>query len=224
MSATPRVMPVEREGFSLTVPMTWWEFDLHPASRDESVRKLMAQRVQENPAIGEHRDVLAKFLRRAAREAYDSGAVYIGCMAQNFGGIPLTASVTVSLVGARTPEGQLLATDPASIVAGLREKPARREGDAWRKVTTVEIPETGAAARTYGIEDIEIPGDSKTVRTVLMQTFIPLPGGGDRVALVACSSPVLDLADSFFDVFDAVTSTFRYREPQAAPAPSSPVS
>ncbi|MDF9814922.1 hypothetical protein M2266_004153 [Streptomyces sp. SPB162] len=224
MSATPRVMPVEREGFSLTVPMTWWEFDLHPASRDESIRRLMAQRVQENPALGEHRDVLAKFLRRAAREAHDSGAVYVGCMAQNFGGVPLTASVTVSLVGARTPEGQLLATDPASIVAGLREKAARREGDPWRKVTTVEIPETGTAARTYGIEDVEIPGDNRTVRTVLMQTFIPLPGGGDRVALVACSSPVLDLADSFFDVFDAVTSTFRYREPQAAPAPSSPVS
>ncbi|WP_277441285.1 hypothetical protein [Streptomyces sp. SPB162] len=217
-------MPVEREGFSLTVPMTWWEFDLHPASRDESIRRLMAQRVQENPALGEHRDVLAKFLRRAAREAHDSGAVYVGCMAQNFGGVPLTASVTVSLVGARTPEGQLLATDPASIVAGLREKAARREGDPWRKVTTVEIPETGTAARTYGIEDVEIPGDNRTVRTVLMQTFIPLPGGGDRVALVACSSPVLDLADSFFDVFDAVTSTFRYREPQAAPAPSSPVS
>lgn len=224
MSTRIRVMPVEREGFSINVPMTWWEFDLHPATRDDSVRRLIAQRVKENPALAEHRDVLGRFLRKAAREAYDSGAVYVGCMAQNFGGLPLTASVTVSLVGARTPEGQLLATDPASIVAGLREKVARREGDAWCKVTTVEIQETGLAARTYGVEDIEIPGDTRTVRSVLMQTFVPLPGESDRVALVAGSSSVIDLADSFFDVFDAVTSTFRFREPRTADETSSVVS
>jgi hypothetical protein len=218
-----RVMPVDREGFSLTVPMTWWEFDLHPATRDESVRRTIAQRVKENPALAEHRDVLSRFLRKAARDAYESGAVYVGCMAQNFGALPLTASVTVSLVGARTADGQLLAADPASIVAGLRAREAVKEGDPWRKVTTVEIPETGLAARAYGIEDVTVPGDSRTVRTVLMQTFIPLPGHSDKVALVAGSSSVLDLADAFFDIFDAVTSTFRYREPGAAPAASTPV-
>jgi hypothetical protein len=217
-------MPVEREGFSLTVPMTWWEFDLHPATRDDSVRRTVARRVRENPALAEHREVLGRFLRKAARDAYDSGAVYIGCMAQNFGTLPLTASVTVSLIGARTPGGKLLPADPASIAAGLRPKEAAREGDTWRKVTTVEIPGTGPAARTYGIEDVAIPGDPRTVRAVLMQTFVPLPGHTDKVALVAASSSVLDLADAFFDVFDAVTSTFRYREPGAAPVTSLPVS
>jgi hypothetical protein len=216
-------MPVEREGFSLTVPMTWWEFDLHPATRDDSVRRLLARRVKENPALAEHRDVLGRFLRKAARDAYESGAVYIGCMAQNFDTLPLTASVTVSLVGARTADGTALPADPASIVAGLRPKEAAREGDTWRKVTTVEIPETGLAARTYGIEDVAVPGDSRTVRAVLMQTFVPLPGHSDKVALVAASSSVVDLAEPFFDVFDAVTSTFRYREPGAAGAASTPV-
>jgi hypothetical protein len=219
-----RVMPVEREGFSITVPMSWWEFDLHPATRDESVRRTIARRVKENPALAEHRDVLGRFLKKAARDAYESGAVYVGCMAQNFGALPLTASVTVSLIGARTADGQLLAADPASIVAGLRTREAAKDGDPWRKVTTVEIPETGLAARAYGIEDVTVPGDSRTVRAVLMQTFIPLPGQNDRVALVAGSSSVLDLADSFFDIFDAVTSTFRYREPEAAAVTSSPVS
>lgn len=218
-----RVAAVEREGFTITVPVTWWEFDLHPATRDESVRRMVAQRVRENPALAEHRDVLGRFLKKAARDAHESGAVYVGCMAQNFDTLPLTASVTVSLIGARTPEGQLLPADPASIAAGLRAKEAAREGDTWRKVTTVEIPETGLAARTYGIEDISVPGDSRTVRAVLMQTFIPLPGHQDKVALVAGSSSVLDLAESFFDVFDAVTSTFRYQEPRAASVTSSPV-
>ncbi|MDX6355227.1 MAG: hypothetical protein QOF98_2130 [Streptomyces sp.] len=209
-----RVAAVEREGFAITVPMTWWEFDLHPATRDESVRRMVAKRVKENPALAEHRDVIGRFLKKAARDAYESGAVYVGCMAQNFGGLPLTATVTVSLVGARTADGQLLPADPASIVAGLRPKEAAREGDTWRKVTTVEIPETGLAARTYGVEDVQVPGDSRTVRAVLMQTFVPLPGRPDKVALVSGSSSVVDLADSFFDVFDAVTSTFRHRETQ----------
>lgn len=218
-----RVAPVEREGFSLTVPMTWWEFDLHPATRDDSVRRLVARRVRENPALAEHRDVLRRFLTRAARDAHESGAVYVGCMAQDFDRLPLTATVTVSLVGARRPDGQLLPADPASIVAGLRPKEAAREGDTWRRVTTVEIPGTGLAARTYGIEDVAVPGDSRTVRAVLMQTFIPLPGHTDKVALVAGSSSVVDLADPFLDIFDAVTSTFRHREPGAAPATSTPV-
>jgi hypothetical protein len=217
-------MPVEREGFSLTVPMNWWEFDLHPATRDDSVRRLIARRVKENSALADHRDVLTRFLKRAARDAYESGAVYIGCMAQNFDRLPLTASVTVSLVGARRPDGQLLPADPASIAGSLRPKEAAREGDTWRKVTTVEIPETGLAARTYGIEDVAVPGDPRTVRAALMQTFIPLPGRPDHVALVAGSTSVVDLAESFFDVFDAVTASFRYREPGAAPATSSPVS
>ncbi|MCQ4083629.1 hypothetical protein NGB36_24265 [Streptomyces sp. RB6PN25] len=203
-------MPVERGGFTITVPMSWWEFDIHPATREASIRRLMGQRVRENPALAEHRSTLSKFLNRAARQAYDSGAVYIGCMAQNFGAIPLTATVTVSAVGARTPDGQLLPTDPASIAAGLHEKTARREGDPWRKVTAVEIPDVGPAARTHGIEDVEEPGGGRAMRTVLMQTFIPIPDQPERVALVSCSSGVLDLADSFFDIFDAVTSTFRF--------------
>ncbi len=224
MSARVRVMPVEREGFSIGVPMSWWEFDLHPATRDESIRRMVERRAKAEPELEPHRGALTKFLRRSAREAHDSGAVYCGCMAQNFGGVPLTASVTVSLITARTADGRPLSTDPLAIAEGLREKVARRENDTWRRVTAVEIPEVGTAARTFGVEDVEIPGDTRTMRAVLMQTFIPVPGSADRVALVAGSSQVLDLADSFFDVFDAVTSTFRFREPGDASPASPPVS
>jgi hypothetical protein len=115
-------MPVEREGFGITVPMTWWEFDLHTATRDDSVRRLLAQRVRENPSPPEHREVLGR----------------------------------LSLVGARTPDGSVLAADPASVVAGLRPKEAAREGATWRRVTTVDIPETRLAARTFGIEDVAV--------------------------------------------------------------------
>ncbi|MEK8171318.1 hypothetical protein NKH77_23330 [Streptomyces sp. M19] len=211
MSRRHEPQTVERGGFRISVPDSWWEFDVRPESRDDTIRQMVNERVRAVPELGPHRDVMTDFLRRSAREAWESGAVYCGCMAENFGGdVPITASVTVSIVGARTSDGTVLPTDPTAIVGSLRQKTARREGDPWRSTSTVDIPEVGLAARTQGIEDIEIPGDRRTVRTVLMQTFIPVPNEVGKVALVAGSSQVLDLADSFFDIFDAVTSTFRF--------------
>ncbi|MFH8764547.1 hypothetical protein [Streptomyces althioticus] len=132
-------------------------------------------------------------------------------MPRNFDGVPLSATVTVSVLGAKNRQGTSLSTDPRVIAESLRTITPRREGDAWRKVTTVEIPEVGPAARTYGVEDVPVAqGDSRTLRMVLTQTYVPVPGTADQVVLVSGASPVLDLAEAFHDVFDAVTSTFRF--------------
>jgi penicillin V acylase-like amidase (Ntn superfamily) len=71
-----------------------------------------------------------------------------------------------------------LSNDPSVIASQLAVKAAKREGDSWRKVTAVDIPGVGPAARTQGIEDIAVPGDAlnRTIRAVLMQTYIPVPG------------------------------------------------
>jgi hypothetical protein len=56
-----------------------------------------------------------------------------------------------------------------------------------------------------------MPEGSGWIRTVLMQTFIPVPGPHRKqVALVTASSPILPLATELLDLFDAVTSTFRF--------------
>ncbi|MFJ8593186.1 hypothetical protein [Streptomyces sp. NPDC093598] len=154
---------------------------------------------------------MSSMLRKMAKDAHDSGALYLGCMAENFDGIPLSATVTVSVLGARNKQGVPLSTDPRAIADSLRAITARREGDAWRKVTTVDIPELGPAARTYGVEDVPVAeGDSRTLRMVLTQTYVPVPKTADQVVLISGASPVLDLADAFHDIFDAVTSTFRF--------------
>jgi hypothetical protein len=132
-------------------------------------------------------------------------------MAENFDGVPLSAIVTVSVLGARNDRGVALSTDPRAIADSLRTVTPRREGDSWRKVTTVDIPEAGLAARTFGVEDVPVaPGDSRTLRMALTQTYIPVPGTADQVVLVSGASPVLDLAEAFHDIFDAVTGTFRF--------------
>ncbi len=213
MARYMEALTIERGGFRINVPESWWEFDVRPESRDDSIRRMVNERIQAHPELAKYRDAYLDFLRKAAADAWKSGALYCGCMAESFGGdTPITGSVTVSLVSGRSSSGEPLSTDPVVMAGQLAVKEAKKEGDSWRKVTTVDIPGVGPAARTYGIEDIAIPDDAlkRTVRAVLMQTFIPVPGQEGKVALVAGSSQVLDLADSFFDIFDAITSTFRF--------------
>ncbi|MCM1970715.1 hypothetical protein [Streptomyces sp. G1] len=213
MARYMEALTIERGGFRINVPESWWEFDVRPESRDDSIRRMVNERVQAHPELAKYRDAYLDFLRKAAADAWKSGALYCGCMAESFGGdTPITGSVTVSLVSGRSSSGEPLSTDPVVMAGQLAVKEAKKEGDSWRKVTTVDIPGVGPAARTYGIEDITIPDDAlkRTVRAVLMQTFIPVPGQEGKVALVAGSSQVLDLADSFLDIFDAITSTFRF--------------
>lgn len=215
MARYMETLTIERGGFRIKVPESWWEFDVRPESRDDSIRRMVNERVQQHPELAKYRDTYAAFLQKAAADAWKSGALYCGCMAEAFGGdTPITGSVTVSIVGGRSQTGEPLSTDPQTMAGQLSVREAKKEGDAWRKVTIVDIPGVGPAARTYGIEDIAIPDDAlkRTIRAVLMQTFIPVPGQEGKVALVAGSSQVLDLADSFFDIFDAITSTFRFAE------------
>ncbi|MFF7554987.1 hypothetical protein ACFZA9_19120 [Streptomyces olivaceus] len=202
---------VSPAGLSLTVPDSWWEFEIRPEGREATIRALVDERVNETPELAPYRSDLTAMLRKMAKDAHDSGALYLGCMAENFDGVPLSATVTVSVLGAKNQQGVALSTDPRAIADSLRTVTARREGDAWREVTTVDIPEVGPAARTYGVEDVPVaPGDRRTLRMVLTQTYIPVPGTTDQVVLVSGASPVLDLAEAFHDIFDAVTGTFRF--------------
>jgi len=198
-------------GISLSVPDSWWEFDIRPEGREATIRTIIDERTREIPELSPHRADLTNMLRKMAKDAHDSGAVYMGCMAENFDGVPLSATVTVSVLGAKDKQGVALSTDPRAIAETLRTITPRRDGDAWRTVTTVDIPEVGVAARTFGVEDVPVAqGDTRTLRMVLTQTYIPVPGTTDQVVLVSGASPVLDLAEAFHDVFDAVTSTFRF--------------
>ncbi|MGC2997974.1 hypothetical protein ACPF8X_06150 [Streptomyces sp. G35A] len=88
--------------------------------------------------------------------------------------------------GAKNKQGVALSTDPRAIAENPRTITPRREDDAWRQVTAVDIPEVGVAARTFGVEDVPVAqGDSRTLRMVLTQTYIPVPGAVDQVVLVS---------------------------------------
>ncbi len=202
----PAVAGLEgKVGFSLTVPESWFELDVHPATRDDSIRRLVEERVRGNDAMWEARHGVTRILRQEARKAWDAGAAYSACMVHPTDDGPITASVVVSLV--RGPVGATADGDPTGFVAErLTVVPKKDDDDLFTSVTTVEIPDAGHCARSYGVEDLQV--DSGFIRTAFMQTFVPVPGA-NKVFIVSASSPVVALAAELHDLFDAVTGTFR---------------
>ncbi|MFE0099490.1 hypothetical protein [Streptomyces sp. NPDC059009] len=198
-------------GYALRVPDAWYEIDLRPATRDASAADLVRARMADAPELRERRADVVKLLCKQAAAAWDSGAVFCAVMAEPVADGLLPASVTVSFVRGPLDADSGAGDRVAPLLAPLAVKRPKKEGDPWTEVTTVDLPEAGGlAARSYGVEDVHDPNGgpgSPTIRVATMQTFVPVPGV-NRVAIVSCSSPAIEVAQGLHDVFDAITSTF----------------
>ncbi|WP_322768157.1 hypothetical protein [Frankia sp. Cr1] len=190
--------------------------DLNPVTRRASIDALVRERTRGVPELAGHCTAISRILRHAASDAAAGGALFCGVMAEAVEGTGLSAGVTVSVLAA--PGGdrtdgvagdRIAGVTPGAIMATLTEKVARSPDDTWTTVALVDLPQAGQAARAYGVEDLTLPDRAGWIRTTTMQTFVPIPQSG-QVALVACSSPNMVLVDALHDLFDAVTSTFRF--------------
>ena len=196
-------------GFSITVPANWFEIDVHPDTRNSAINALVTERTRAVPALYEHRSALVRALRSAARNAHSNGAAYCGAMVEGFDTALMTASITVSIVQAPDVDA-----GPDAIRDQLRAIPRRGDDAPWRQVEQADLPHVGTVPRTRGVEDVVLPDGAGWIRAALMQTFVPFPGPAlTRVALITGSSPILPLAAEFLDLFDAITSTFRFDSP-----------
>ncbi len=65
-------------GVSLSVPESWWEFDIRPDGRESTIRSLVDERTREVPELPSYRSDLTNMLRKMAKDAHDSGAIYMG--------------------------------------------------------------------------------------------------------------------------------------------------
>ncbi|MFB7493945.1 hypothetical protein ACFC09_04430 [Streptomyces sp. NPDC056161] len=199
-------------GVNIQVPSTWYEFDVHPATVNRSIREAVAERVKQRPELAEHQAELVGTLKRAAREARRGNVVYSGSMCEIVDGEPMVASVTVSVTTAvHETTGVTVPTGLDTLMGVLTPiAPGRRPTDPWRRVRVVALPEAGDAARTEGIEDIDIPDDNRSYRVVMMQTLVPFPGADPKVAVISASTPQLSLLQPMLELFDLITSTFRF--------------
>jgi hypothetical protein len=78
------------------------------------------------------------------------------------------------------------------------------------EVELVELPHVGAAGRISRIEDVDYQGTS--VPTAVRHTLIPVPNSHDYLVL-ASSTPNVDLAEQFYEVFDAIAESLRFDDP-----------
>lgn len=199
-------------GYSLRVPGSWFEVDVRPASRAASAAELVNRRITDLPELRERRADIVRLVRKQAAAAWDAGAVYCAVMAEPVADGLLPACVTVSFLPGPVDASSEAEDRLSPLMSTLKTRVATREGDSWTEVTTVELPEAGTAARSFGVEDVEDPeggpGLVRSVRVVTMQTYVPLPDV-NRVAVVTCSSPAVEVAPALLDVFDAITGTFR---------------
>jgi hypothetical protein len=184
------------------------------------------------PEMWAQRHSIAKLVGDQAAAAYAAGATFCSTFATPWADGPITGSVVVSLVrgpvgASGAPDRGAHSRDAPSREGPNREEPSRGEQlaalfrsvprgrgefDPYTMVSTAEIETCGSVARAWGIADVETGAGAATgarsVRTVFMQTAIPVPGF-NKVFLVSASSPCVFLAEALHDVFDAVTGTFR---------------
>ncbi|MFE3164296.1 hypothetical protein [Streptomyces sp. NPDC059224] len=179
---------------------------------NRSIREVVAKRVKQRPELAEHQADLIKTLKRVAREARTADVVYSGSMCEIVDGEPMVASLTVSVNTAMNETtGETAPTGLDTLMRVLTPiEPGRRLTDPWRRVRLVELPDAGQAARAEGIEDVEIPEDSRSYRAAMMQTLVPFPDGDPKVAVISASTPQLALIEPMLELFDLITSTFRF--------------
>jgi hypothetical protein len=204
--------PVAPVAFSLTVPESWFELDVRPATRDDSIKTMVANRVLSQPELWEHRAELVKVLRRQARDAWDSGAVYCACFVMVLEESVIPGSITVSVIPP-PPAGSTI----DAIAEELPTKESSEEGGAWMSRSLIELEGIGRVPRSQGVTDVPLPGGVGWVRSIVMHTFVPVDS--ERLLLVAAASPALDLVGPLLELFDAVTSTLTLVHAEAREEP-----
>jgi len=188
-------------GFTVTLPASWYELELHPARRDGAIRALVEERTRGNDTMWEQRRAIQRLLVEQATRAWESGAAYCAGFSIPLESGPITGSLTVSLGESPSDDQELLRQALATVPRG--QDPL----EPWAETTVVEIPSVGTCARSRGIEDTPFPGGGM-LRNVFMVTVAPVPES-HRAFLIAASSPVVALAEDLLDLFDAVSGTFR---------------
>ncbi|MEU8993781.1 hypothetical protein ACGFSD_19445 [Streptomyces caniferus] len=219
--------------YSLRFPDSWWHLDLDPSTRDASIRRRIEAQVEKAPQLTrEQLDGLIRSTRRIAREAHAQGALRASGMIRilRAGGGPLVLSATAVVLRISIPEGE--SEDLADLVmaAGVQlGTDAESSGLPPGEVELVELPHVGVAGRISRIEDIDHHG--KRVPTAVRHTLVPVPNSHDYLVL-ACSTPNVDLAEQFYEVFDAIAESLRFdgqadttdaADPAAGAADGSPV-
>jgi hypothetical protein len=185
---------------AVATPASWFELDLDPASRRESIARMVEATADRLDTAGRHK--LATMLEGLAADAQAQGAVFAALYSDVLEERTVSASLVVSVrqgKGGPPPAGMTR----AAMAQGLSQVLSRSG--------TVEVRDlpAGPAVRVRARGRGPIPGQEHEVEVENVQWFVPFPDGSD-LAMLAFSTPTLGLAEPFGELFDAIAGTLRW--------------
>jgi hypothetical protein len=189
--------------FLLNVPDLWDEADL-------SGEKLARIRAQALSMTGDPREKLRindmfRQGREVSRAARKQGALLATGTATFYSdGLFMAYGMVFAVT---TPKGQELTLPVLSAQLGVSSASGAAPKD--RVITSARVPAVGTVARITGTETTRMTSDID-VKLLTMHTMMPVPGTTNDFLVVTLASPNLPLKDEVYDLFDAITSTFRF--------------
>ena|SRR5215475_3884074 len=191
------------ERFLLDVPELWDNLDLS-GERLAQIRARALAAVADPLAKARINDMFRQG-REVARAARRQGALLATGTATLYDdGLFLAYGMVFAVT---TPEGSELTLPVLS--AQLGNNPANGVGPRDRKITSVRIPAVGTVARVTGTETTRLTGDID-VKLLTMHTMMPVPHTTEDFLVLTLASPNLPLKTEVYDLFDAISSTFRF--------------
>lgn len=173
--------------YHLTVPEGWVRVDLQPGVREPALARLVDRQfrgVDNAPHLKQQaRD---QFLR-VAQHAYGNGGLELYVSLQTAGGLPLPASLIVTLTPPHDKDS----------VQVTPERLAQALADDGGRVTLIELP-AGSAVRVHRRAD-----------ATTLDLHVAVPGSGAYLML-SFSTPLAALADAMVGLFDSIASTLRW--------------
>jgi hypothetical protein len=173
--------------YRLTVPEGWVRVDLQPGVREPALARLVERQFRGAESAPQlKRQARDQFLR-VAQYAYGNGGLELYVSLQTAGGLPLPASLVVTLTP--PPDKETLRITPDRLAQTL--------ADDGGQVMLTEIP-AGPAVRVRCQTD-----------TTRLDIHVAVPESGAYLIL-SFSTPLDQLADAMVDLFDSIAGTLRW--------------
>ncbi|MGW1625951.1 hypothetical protein [Streptomyces sp. NPDC002172] len=181
--------------FGLITPEDWYRIPLQPPDRREASVSALIRRqfagVDDQPVL---RRKAEEQLRGAAEAGAERGGVALYLSFLEAGGIPLSASLLVSLL-----DEKFDSLDAVAALSGSGE------------VEPVTLPAAGRAARLLRRERTkESRRLGSEFQDTIVEYFVPVLDC-HNVLLLTFSTPLEPIADAMVELFDAVAATLRWR-------------
>ena len=183
--------------YRIALPDGWFRIDVRPGRRKRAVQALLDRQFRGIGSAPRLRQQLQGQLMSMAQAAYASGGIEIYLCQQDILGMPIPASLVISLTPP-APDGR--AVTPQQLAATL---------EGGREVTLTDLP-AGTTVRT---RRRTVPPEDDPSGNILPVTnldlYIPVPGSGSYLVL-AFSTNLDPLADSMVSLFDAIAGTLQW--------------